>query len=471
MVAGCFTAPVNMRPTVQITPKQTQVFRGQTATYTAVPGDPDGDAVTLVWAVTAGDCPANYKSPEAWPATWQSGPALEVGTPLTRSTYCVWAKVTDRYGATDVSTRPENPANHAPVVSLELADVKPPRRPNDTYQLRTRFMMSGANTTDADEGDPRKFTFEVRPPQGSNARMEECPEHPDPALSCFTADIVGDYVVKLRFSDSLDGTEEFVAVSQPLQVSLGADPVAKVTIVSPMMALSTIPGQSPAMGNVPRFPLGSDFKFSAADSVDLEPVDPAGPNFMWDHSFPADSAAMFLPCADDMSQTFKCFTADVPGRYWVSVKLVDGPRSSTDKVEFEVMPDAMPCLGDTHPDRTAKTVSANLEKGKDFLVDGVDDDLDPFPFRTSFRNAARFDWFVAGATGKFTLVQTGAPNTFHLAGDAFRLGDVARVRVQIRDRDNQRSQLEFDKCGDADTCPPTGSTCIQRFTWNVDWDL
>src|SRR5436189_4751339 len=45
-VAGCYTGPVNMRPTVQIEPPG-RVFRGQNVTYTATVGDPDGGTPTL----------------------------------------------------------------------------------------------------------------------------------------------------------------------------------------------------------------------------------------------------------------------------------------------------------------------------------------------------------------------------------------------------------------------------------------
>jgi hypothetical protein len=473
-----------MRPTVTIeVPDPLLPFRGDTVTYRVTPLDPDGDSTTVAWATTPEMCPNNFKLPESWPPTWKStevkaGSAeVKVAKPVTMSPYCLWVKVTDRYGAVDVSTRPENPADHVPVVSVQVSsNTEAKRRPDGTFPLRTPFVISGAGTTDADEGDPRnfkEFLLRQRPP-GSQAVMADCPEFPDPALSCFTADVLGEYVVELKFSDYEDGRNEVSGTSSTLKVTAGPAPKAKLRVLSPSMTVEPPAGQATAAANIPKFPLGSEFKISAMDSTDPEPLDPLGPMFMWHLSPAAGSASTDHPCSDNMSTMFRCFTGDVQGVYQLSVNLLDGPLMSTDDVFVEVLPDALPCLGETEPKRKDELVGASVESGRIFTVMGVDDDLDRYPPRTSFKNAARFDWFVGNSSGVFRLAQTGPSPEFQLttstAAFGFRLGDEALVRLQIRDRDTDRSQLEFETCGNADTCPTAESKCYRRWTWKAKFN-
>jgi hypothetical protein len=472
-LAGCFPDPVNMRPTVQIEAPTQQVFKGQTWSYTARTLDGDDDSVTLGWASMGGNCPDNFKSPESWPSQWQKAPTYTVDQRLTTSTYCVWAKVTDSHGAADVDTREETPSNHPPVVSIEVAATDKQRRQDGTFPLRTRFVMSAMNTTDED-GDSLDFKeWTLLPPSTSTATLDKCPENMDPALRCFAVDVEGDYVVRVKVSD---GTQNVVKASDPLHITRGVGPVAVLKVVSPLAASAASPVTSDV---VQTYPLGTEFKFSGKDSSSTEQIDPDGLMFVWtsDFSGATGTTSKPLPCADDMSMSFRCFTGDVPGRYRVNLVVQDGPASSAlVSKEVQVLPDAMPCLGTTDPPLIlGGMVASSLEHGRDFEIEFVTDDLDPFPPTTSFKNATRFDWFVKDPkSGAFRLFQSGPSNTFHMSSDGFILGDEAFVRVQIRDRDADRSQLQFEKCGpDAPKCAADDRTppCFQRWTWKTSFVL
>jgi hypothetical protein len=224
------------------------------------------------------------------------------------------------------------------------------------------------------------------------------------------------------------------------------------------------------------FRLGTQFKVSAKGSTDADPGDADHFTYSWAPTFPAAANGNFGKCVDDMSEWFRCFTGDAPGQYQVSVTVSDTSGASDTAslpVPFQVLPDTMPCLGIAEPDAT--TIDPNPDFPTDFVVDTVDDDLDPFPNPRSFNETAKFDWFLdkrTAAPSAFALVSPNADvNKFTIAAGEFRVGDQARVRVQIRDRDTPRSQKAFELCGDdAPTCwSSPAETCAQRRTWIVNF--
>jgi hypothetical protein len=79
----------------------------------------------------------------------------------------------------------------------------------------------------------------------------------------------------------------------------------------------------------------------------------------------------------------------------------------------------------------------------------------------------RLAWFV-GRNGE-PLLPTGANGAaFNLVGGTFKVGDVLRVRVQVSDRDLDRSRRQFAACPDDGPCAAS-SGCPQRVTWTVTY--
>jgi hypothetical protein len=459
-VASCYTGPVNMRPTVDITRPAARIFRGQMTTYYATVSDPDNDSHVLQWAWTAAECPTNARSPEAWPKTWKTSDAYMLGAPETNKTFCVWAKATDPYGAAAVDVWTEVPANHLPEVHIDVEQPAPDPGATAqtfaerTFPVHTFFRLSGERTVDADETDALEFTWLVKEGPTDGAHMEPCPSPSDQKVTCFTADLAGDYLVELRVGDGA----EMAAVTKPLFVRPGHAPVAKLERVSPL-------GPGP-------FPLGTPLRVSAVGSTDEDQGDLGRLQFNWEHDFkdaPA-TADDFGPCADEPSDAIRCFTGDARGEYRVSVTVYDGTNfSGTATLKEEILDDAMPCLGITDPDLTTEIIVPKPNKPKEFTVVTVKDDLDPFPNPASLKNVAKFDWLVSKSwSGQdFELVsRDGTLNQFSLSPGP--LGAEMRVRVQIRDRDARRSQLAFERCTD-DKCfsGTEEDRCFQRWTWKV----
>ena len=467
-VAGCYTGPVNMRPTVEIKPPTGTYFRGQTAEYTATASDPDGDPVTLAWATSAGDCPGNSKSPDSCPSSWSPDTMLSVGSPLTNAHYCVWVKATDSNGAVDVDTWTGMPANHVPVprIDVVLPAMAPDPNAPDTFPVHTMFMLSGARTTDEDAGDPRIFAasmddcpdcgWSIVEPAKTDVVAGPCPDQPDPALTCFTVDVPDDYVVQLKFSDGVDP----VVVAKTLHVRPAQPPVATIKVVSPVASTAV-----PQTGSVQSYPLGTSFEISAKDSTGGA----AALKFTWDHDFTGapGTGANFDRCTDDQSDFLRCFTADAPGDYTVTVTVSDGENVSVPvSITVHVLPDAMPCLDVTSASFPPNPYPARADEVTTLTLDRVIDDLDPFPNEASFQNTAKFDWFVDGR-----LTSIGDLNYTKLDANTYSLGDAVKVRVQIRDRDTKRSEAAFFRCGDADTCSADSNGCFQRWTWTVKFVL
>jgi hypothetical protein len=183
----------------------------------------------------------------------------------------------------------------------------------------------------------------------------------------------------------------------------------------------------------------------------------------------------FGRCPDDPSEALRCFTGDAHGTYHVTLTVADDAGlSSVRRFDANVLADALPCLGATDPERNSSIVYPKPQTAKTFTVSGVDDDLDLFPNPASIQDVAKFDWFLSESwTGSDFQIKTGngSINQFTLLPDAYPLGTELRVRVQIRDRDIMRSDLAFERCGDADKCfsGAEADRCYQRWTWKVKY--
>jgi hypothetical protein len=438
---GCYTGPINMGPAVHINPPPGRFFRGQAVTYTANASDPDNDALKLLLAWTPGTCPSDYFSPEKWPAAevWSPGPDLVVGSTKTRAPFCVWAMAVDSYGATAVDAKPAEPDDHPPMAALAVIDPQT----NAPFPLHTIFRLSSDGSKDDDTGDPVIPTWTLLVSPSPMASLEHCPGDSSETLRCLTADVPGDYQVRLDISDGVVSS----FIQKTLTVLPGHAPIAVLDLLAPA-------------GNGP-YPLGSAFRVSGSRST-VDPGDKKMPNWTLNTTGAPTSIATLRPCVDDPSEFVRCFAADAPGHYIVELSVSDGSQDSAPVGKtFEVLDDTPPCLLLTAPTMTSPVVGRDAKMDVTFEVISVKDDLDP---------VVQADWFLKEGSTAFRLYENDFPKAKIPAGQ-YLFGDQIQVRVQIRDRNVSRSELAFTACGDAPTCftgaPSDG--CFQRFTWTVNF--
>ncbi|HSZ81132.1 MAG TPA: hypothetical protein VLA14_02565 [Polyangia bacterium] len=461
LLVGCYTGPINMRPTVSIDPQAAPIYRGESLTFTATWSDPNGDSAVLWWLRADGACPADFADESAWPPMdqsmdqWTREPQLSIDGRDEAPTFCVWVKAVDSHGAASVDARTYDRMDHAPNALIAL--IAPP---DDTsFPLHTQFQLSGAPSTDEDTSDTLTFTWAVSSPDLDLDKLDvtDCMVG---KVCSFKADASGEYDVTLTVSD---GTETS-SVPRTLRVRPGALPVARLELISPQ-------GPGP-------YPLGTTFRVSSALSTGGDAMNPLQPLWMpLNRDGAQGSAAMLKDCVDAPSPDVQCFTADAQGTYAVQVTVMNDTTSAPATLTLEVLPDEPPCIGLTTPPVTAPIVSAVASAGMTFTVATVDDDLDSFPPTTSDDPTAQalfgvphFQWFLERGTSGFqtSLVDS---NSFVIDPGMFEVGEQIRVRLEIADDDTTRSALEFKACTD-DTCFTGAQSdgCFQRVTWTVNFN-
>jgi hypothetical protein len=434
--AGCFTSPVNMSPTVRIDAPSTPVVRGQPAPFTATASDPDGDSLTVLMNDTAGPCPKDFDLPAQWPSEgWNALQPHQVSSP--EDPFCVWAKATDRYGAISVDAVTENPQDHAPTAVIAL--VSPAE--TSSFPVGSSFVLSAQGSTDPDTGDAAqlKFTWTLKSaPTTTPGILNFCADSSaDMSKRCLKADVAGDYDVAVRVTDpaGMDSVAE-----RTLHVVPGALPVAVIDLVAPT--------------GTP-IPLGSKIKFSGARSMFQDTTTQI---YKWTLDPAPGSMAATAGCDGDATGQTQCFVADVSGTYHETLVVTNGTGDSQPvTATFVVAPDQPPCIDQTTPDLTTPVTTMTT-----FAVGSVSDDLDPFP------SAQNMQWFQSIDGGPFAPMTKDFPS-FNVTGASF--GDVVKVRLEVHDRNTDRSAKEFAACGDADVCSMPSlihpDTCIQRMTWTV----
>jgi hypothetical protein len=442
---GCYTDPINMSPIVRIDAPPDPIFRGESPTYKATASDPDSDSVTLQWVLqtTPMGCPRGFDAPATWPTSgWSPGNELTLGSMETKARYCVWVKASDQYGAAAVDALTGDPQDHAPVAVLDL--VAPPDAPS--FPGRPMFILSAEKSTDAD-GDMMNFEWTLKASPSQTASLVPClGQTMNKAVRCLTADAAGDYQVQVSVSDASMKD----SIDKTLRVLPGQLPTAELDLVSP-------PGGGP-------YPLGSELRVSAAHSTGGDPT----LVYDWAVLEPAPgSTAVLGDCGKNPSPDARCFVGEKPGSYRVTLKVHNETGDSAPvSATYVVAPDQPPCLDSTTPDITTPMTTMTT-----FTVGTVSDDLDPFPAVTGMSTTG-MQWFVTQANGSsFAPAQKDPFPTFSLNPLAFSFGDVVRVRLEISDRDTERSAKAFLACGDADTCTLPSlihpDTCFQRVTWTV----
>ncbi|MEP6653915.1 MAG: hypothetical protein ABJA82_11175, partial [Myxococcales bacterium] len=191
--------------------------------------DPDGDNVTVEWAVMkvcapdmplVTDCTAcdenasDYLIESNWPRPDQRVPRerYEVDRAFTDHDFCVWAFAVDSKGAVRPAIHRATPENRTPVakIAVELLaqegllynPLGPPSQ-KPPYPLYSVLKLS-SKSTDADD-DPLHADWTVMNPRGVLLPMLNiCPDSNPPERSCFTAEVPGTYLVTLTIDDMMN---------------------------------------------------------------------------------------------------------------------------------------------------------------------------------------------------------------------------------------------------------------------------
>jgi hypothetical protein len=442
------------------------IDRGRSAVFRATVIEPEGQPYELEWATTSQPCPpaAEVQRQASWPrAGWTLTAELMVGADVTKAPFCAWAKATDKYGASAVAAVQAEVENHAPdavlVHSIEGAAIAG----NAAIPIRTQMTFSTEKSMDLD-GDKveTKAWFFVSAPTADVA-FDQCPgaDAEDPGKRCFTPKVAGQYVLRATVTD---GFKESSA-TDTFDVSPGNTPIARLDLKTPVEAAS--------------YRLGETFHVSAARSSDPDPVDMGKLKAIW--SEPEEltagaptSVAELGPCEgappdDEASDKMeRCFVADAPGVYRVSVKVTDGTNESLPATElvFKVLGDSPPCITETSPlfnEMNPSTGGSLEEATKPFEVKHVEDDLDKYPPRVA-GDEPTFVWSVRDP-GSSVFRLEGHKGVFLLRTSGYRIGDEVTVRLDVFDRVT-RSQPQT--CT-ADFCK-TAAMCRQRVTWQVKFN-
>ena len=227
---------------------------------------------------------------------------------------------------------------------------------------------------------------------------------------------------------------------------------------------------TPAGG--PPYPLYGRIQLSAASSTDLD-GDPL--TFAWGSLADAHGSSVTLgPCSDQMGDGFRCFIPGVAGTYTAQLTVDDGfGGHSTAMRTIEVAEDQLPCLGVTSPPLDAPeivriagvagAVSSTAANTGTFSVQTVTDDGDPFP--GSSTGVTTFSWFLGLGSDPVVYLGRNFPS-YTMDFNLYSIGDEARVRVEISDRNQAAVAAVLLGCGDQPLCAGRPG-CYQRATWTV----
>ncbi|MEO8552082.1 MAG: hypothetical protein ABI678_19025 [Kofleriaceae bacterium] len=178
------------------------------------------------------------------------------------------------------------------------------------------------------------------------------------------------------------------------------------------------------------------------------------------------------PVDDDPAtykQYAKTFTPNAIGDWTIDVVGTD-PLGATDHdtLMLHVDTDHPPCLAQWDPDATsAPGTTIPMSEPTLFQVLVVADDLDPFPSvpNDPVLGTTEFHWSIVppgGSRQQLTGV-TGAGVA--LDPDAYTLGDLVELRVEIQDR---KHTLVNCPVGDLTCSVISDPSCLQRLTWRVE---
>ncbi|HEY4186050.1 MAG TPA: hypothetical protein VGP07_13330 [Polyangia bacterium] len=226
---------------------------------------------------------------------------------------------------------------------------------------------------------------------------------------------------------------------------------------------------SPALGD--SYPAYTRFQLSG-----LQSSDPDGDPLTYKWSFP-DTQGTFIPC--DVTSTTpdpdstRCFRADLTAvTYTIGLivsdsMLVDSPLT---KFPLRVLADAPPCIAMSSPSFSAAFTDADPTIVNTISV-AVHDDGDPFPNSAMPSHVPHFSWFTGKQGAPLDYIDNTDTGTLMIPAN-YNLTDTLIVRLEVRDR-NMAVGDSLAGCDDSATfcASPAGSTCYQRVTWVINFDI
>jgi hypothetical protein len=215
-------------------------------------------------------------------------------------------------------------------------------------------------------------------------------------------------------------------------------------------------------------PLWSTVRVAARGADDVSVLDPEGDKvtLAWSLTRPDGATVVPLPCPDAATKPEICFTADLSGDYTVSITATDiFGLVQTSESKLTVAPDAPPCLGQLEPNLPLLLRAADAPAT--FAILNVADDGDPFPRPTNRTSEIRFTWSVQQPGKPFGRLADYNAERFTLPG-TYKTGDRVQVRVEVEDRVLRNLAAS---CSDSEPTCGVSPTCLQRYTWAVEYRL
>ena len=242
---------------------------------------------------------------------------------------------------------------------------------------------------------------------------------------------------------------------------------------------------NPGLANPPPgpiFPAYSTFQFSAlASDADNDPLTY---NWKLDQRPSGSNVEDLIPCPGDDSDTLRCFTADLPGTYGVSLTVSDGTMTvaATPAPTVTVAGDAAPCIDTTDPMFSVGAMNKAIpsmgfiDSPGPISVVTVYDDGNPYPPRAGGVRPS-FTWFKSKNDDKVKYVDNVDYFQLTLSKDEYQLGDYVNVRLEVRDQNPALVDSILAGCGDdaefcaAPTIPAGRTSCWVRVSWRIQLTL
>lgn len=197
---------------------------------------------------------------------------------------------------------------------------------------------------------------------------------------------------------------------------------------------------------------------------------------------PPNSSVDFIPCAGQRSvdDSMRCFTADLPGPYVVTLAVSDGTSTVTATTpNLTVLDDQPPCIVETTPSfmidpnmpTKALTVPGALPD-PGMLVNTVYDDGNPVPPRNSSK-LPTFTWYKATNDGDLQYVDNVDFKQLTLSMGDYQLFDYVNIRLEVKDQNSNYIDQLLATCGKkADFCAapvmvPGQPNCWVRVSWRI----
>jgi hypothetical protein len=240
---GCFTDPVNDRPTVSIVVLDNPIVRGAPMHFSADAHDDQSEPLTFAWGTVATQtrCASTDPLPGAPTSTGTDNTYQNTFNDI--GWYCVFVTATDKFGATGYALTAVQIVNQPPVAVIRqvAAGSGALTAPATNVALYSSLRFTASQSSDPDSQGALTFVWTLTQPDGSTATPMPCAGSTTDV--CIPATTPGAYVLQLQVTDS-DGAPNtamaaftvatdqppcIVATDPPFAVQLVGDPDADVT--------------------------------------------------------------------------------------------------------------------------------------------------------------------------------------------------------------------------------------------------